>query len=117
MAFTEKGKASRKTRLLRHGIFDWRHAVFGPHPSEKAVPLSKDDKAKGKSRIELHSYLDHYQKIVEEIRKENNKKPYENWAAKSYRRWTTDEMSDHLPIWMELEIDYSEDYLSQFVIH
>ena len=114
MAFTENGKASRKTRLLRYGTFDWRHAVFGPHPNEAAPPFSQEDLASGKSRIDLQAYLDHYEKIVEERRKDNNKEPYKNWP-KAYRRWTTDEMSDHLPIWMELEIDYSDDYLRRFL--
>ncbi len=45
MAFTEKGKAGRKTRLLRHGKFDWRHAVFGPPPKDDAPELTAKDKA------------------------------------------------------------------------
>ncbi len=114
IAFTEKGKATRKTRLLRHGKFDWRHAVFGPHPDDAPPPLSPEDIASGKSRLSLNEYLNHYEPIVEEIRKTNKKDPFKDWT-KSYRRWTTDEMSDHLPIWIELEIDYSDDYLRQFL--
>lgn len=114
IAFTEQGKASRKTRLLRHGKFDWRHAVFGPHPDEDATPFSPEDKSQGKSRLKLEDYLDHYKTIVEDIRIANKKTPYKDWT-KSYKRWTTDEMSDHLPIWVELEIDYSDDYLRQFL--
>lgn len=114
MAFTEKGKAVQKTRLLRHGKFDWRHAVFGPHPHEDAPPLSQDDIAKGKSRLTLEDYLNHYEEKVQENRKKHGKDPYVNWPN-SYRRWTTFEMSDHLPIWMELEIDYSDDYLRRYL--
>ena len=38
---------------------------------------------------------------------------YANWD-RSYKGWTTYEMSDHLPIWIELEVDYSDDYLRRF---
>ncbi|MDO5970295.1 endonuclease/exonuclease/phosphatase family protein [Flavivirga aquimarina] len=116
IAFTEKGKAGRKTRLLRHGKFDWRHAVFGPHPNpqEKAPKLTEADNKKGKKRLTKDEILNHYEKIVEQVRKKHDKKPYKDWA-KSYSTWTTHEMSDHLPIWMELEIDYSDDYLRRYL--
>jgi endonuclease/exonuclease/phosphatase family metal-dependent hydrolase len=114
MAFTEKGKAGRKTRLLRHGKFDWRHAVFGPHPKEEPAPLTAEDIANGKSRLSIDDILKHYEEIVIKIREAHGKEPYTNWA-KSYKNWTTFEMSDHLPIWMELEIDYSDDYLRRFL--
>jgi hypothetical protein len=51
---------------------------------------------------------------VEKIRKAHGKAPYADWS-KSYKNWTTFEMSDHLPIWMELEIDYSDDYLRRYL--
>ncbi len=114
MAFTEKGKAGRKTRLLRHGRFDWRHAVFGPHPKDDAPELTAKDKADGKDRPTAAAILKHYEKKVEKIRKAHGKAPYADWS-KSYKNWTTFEMSDHLPIWMELEIDYSDDYLRRYL--
>ena len=43
----------------------------------------------------------------------NTGEPYANWN-RSYKGWTTYEMSDHLPIWIELEVDYSDDYLRRF---
>jgi endonuclease/exonuclease/phosphatase family metal-dependent hydrolase len=114
MAFTEKGKAGRKTRLLRHGKFDWRHAVFGPHPKNDAPELSDQDKANGKDRPSPEMILKHYKKKVDTIRKAYDKAPYVDWS-KSYKNWTTFEMSDHLPIWMELEIDYTGDYLRRYL--
>ncbi len=114
MAFTEKGKAGRKTRLLRHGKFDWRHAVFGPHPRVGVPELSVEDKADGKGRLSSKAILKHYKKKVEKSRKAYGKAPYADWS-KSYKNWTTFEMSDHLPIWMELEIDYSDDYLRRYI--
>lgn len=114
MAFTGKGKAGQKTRLLRHGKFDWRHAVFGPHPEDDTPELSAKDKADGKDRPSAEAILKHYKKKVEKIRKAHGKAPYADWS-KSYKNWTTFEMSDHLPIWMELEIDYSDDYLRRYL--
>lgn len=114
MAFTEKGKATRKTRLLRHGKFDWRHAVYGPHPHEDPLPLPDGDSANGLSRLDLKSYLKHYKSKVNKTRSINGKASYLDWS-KSYRKWNTFEMSDHLPIWMELEVDYSDDYLRRFI--
>ena len=114
MAFTENGVAGRKTRLLRHGKFDWRHAVFGPHPEEAVPELSAKDKADGKERLNAEEILMHYKEKVEKTREAHNKAPYADWS-KSYKKWTTYEMSDHLPIWMELEIDYSDEYLRRFL--
>ncbi|MDB4614078.1 endonuclease/exonuclease/phosphatase family protein [bacterium] len=114
MAFTEKGKAGRKTRLLRHGKFDWRHAVFGPHPKLPAPALTPADLANGLGRPTAKAILKHYGTKVKKIRLAHGKKPYADWP-KAYKNWTTFEMSDHLPIWMELEIDYSDDYLRRYL--
>jgi endonuclease/exonuclease/phosphatase family metal-dependent hydrolase len=114
MAFTENGKTGRKTRLLRHGKFDWRHAVYGPHPYEDAPELSAQDKTDGKERLPLDMMLTHYKDKVEKIRAAHKQASYADWS-KSYKLWTTYEMSDHLPIWMELEIDYSDDYLRRYL--
>lgn len=114
IALTTKGKAQRKTRLLRHGVFDWRHSVFGPHPTDTPEALTDEEKSAGLWRPTLAENLDHYEGIVEAIRAEYGKRPYSNWS-KSYKSWTTFEMSDHLPIWIELEVDYSDDYLSRFL--
>ena len=35
---------------------------------------------------------------------------YSDWA-REYSSWRTHEMSDHLPIWIELKVDYSNEYL------
>lgn len=78
-------KEDVKTRLLAKGSFDWRGAVFRAEDA------------------------DHYRPHAERMRGE----PYANWD-RSYKGWTTYEMSDHLPIWIELEVDYSDDYLRRF---
>ena len=114
MAFTTKGKAGRKARLLRHGTFDWRHAVFGPHPKVVAMEFTVMQNELGMSRIDRDGLLANYKDIVTEARAKHKKEPYSEWA-KSYKNWTTFEMSDHLPIWMELEVDYSDDYLRRYL--
>ncbi len=70
------------TDLLRHGTFDWRSAVF------------------------RDADLDHYESVAIEQRG----KAFSNWA-RSYASWCTFEMSDHLPIWIEIKVDYSDRYL------
>ncbi|MBU2981775.1 endonuclease/exonuclease/phosphatase family protein [Lentibacter algarum] len=76
-----------EARLLRHGTFDWRTAVY--KPSEQQA----------------------YEATAMAIReKPDTGKPYGNWAS-TYSGWCTHEMSDHLPIWIEIEVDYSDDYL------
>lgn len=114
MAFSEKGKAGNKTRLLRHGAFDWRHAVFGPHPKDEVPKLTAREVADGKKRLTFAENLKHYEKKGIKIRGKHGKAPYADWS-KAYKNWTTFEMSDHLPIWMELEIDYSDDYLRRYL--
>ena len=52
-----------------------------------------------------------YEQIAMDIREGADRgKPYSNWAT-SYKSWRTHEMSDHLPVWIELKVDYSNDYL------
>ena len=75
-----------KTRLLNKGCFDWRSAVYRPGD------------------------MDHYRPHANAMRDA----PYKDFS-RSYKTWATYEMSDHLPIWIELEVDYSDDYLRRFV--
>jgi len=76
-----------KTNLQRHGCFDWRSAIY-----------KKDERS-------------HYKKIAEKMRG----RPYAKWNEAIYRGWTTWEMSDHMPIWVELKTDYSDDYLKRYI--
>ena len=75
------------TRLIRKGSFDWRGAVYRPEDQ------------------------DHYKPHAEALRGE----PYADWA-KSSKNWTTFEMSDHLQIWIEIDVAYSDDYLRNFTV-
>lgn len=114
MAFTDKGAATLKTKLIRHGLFDWRRAVFGPYPEKEFDALTETEKKGPTRRISHKGMLAHYKPVCDAQRKANKKKPYTNFP-RSYGQWTTFEMSDHLPIWIELEVDYSDDYLARFL--
>lgn len=111
IAFTTQGRAERKTRLIRFGTFDWRRAVYGPAPAPD--PDAPDDPAQVR-RVDDAEQIAHYAPVVAALRERYGRAPYADFA-RSYKRWTTDEMSDHLPIWVELETDYSDDYLMRFV--
>ena len=85
ITFTGQGE---RVRLLRSGSFDWRDILFLPEEAAHYEPLGN--------------------------RKEGGEPRYQDWAAK-YHYWMTHQMSDHLPIWVELEIDYSDEYLERFL--
>ena len=110
IAYTVKGKSTRKTRLLRSGAFDWRNAVFGP--ALEPDPAAPDDPEYVIRKSDAEN-LAHYEPIVVAHRARHGKAPYTNFA-KSYKQWMTHEMSDHLPVWAELETDYSNEYLAKF---
>ena len=111
IAFTVEGASTRKTRLIRSGGFDWRNAVFGP--SVPADPNAPDD-PEGVTRLTDDEQRAHYEPIVTAHRAKFGKEPYANFKS-SYRGWMTHEMSDHLPVWAELEVDYSDEYLARFL--
>jgi exonuclease III len=47
------------------------------------------------------------------LRKFNKKKKVSKLTDKMYKEWKTFQMSDHLPLWVEFQIDFSEQYLEQ----
>ncbi len=114
MAYTVKGAAERKTRLIRSGTFDWRRAIFEPYPQDEFEALSDTEKTGPSGRFSDSRMLNHYNPICDAQRIANGKDPYDNFE-RSYGLWTTFEMSDHLPIWIELEVDYSDEYLERYV--
>lgn len=114
MAYTVKGAAERKTRLIRSGLFDWRRAVFGPYPQEEFNALPDAEKTGPARRISNADMLAHYRPICDAQRVQHGKEPYDDFD-RSFGLWATFEMSDHLPIWIELEVDYSNEYLERYV--
>lgn len=75
--------------LLESGCIDWTQAVYSDQDREQ------------------------YEDIAAQIREHpDTGVPYANWSS-FYSRWRTDEMSDHLPIWIEIRTDYSNRYLQE----
>ena len=87
IAFTSEGK---KTHFEASGVVEWRNDVFG-----------EQDKA-------------YYEKIAQAKRVKDGKKPYKNWNSSYQNHFASFEMSDHLPIWIEIKTDYSDAYLGKF---
>ena len=111
IAYTEQGKSTRKTRLIRSDSFDWRNAVFGPFEGVDPGWPDDPDHVVRKTDAEMQA---HYEPIVAKHREKHRKDPYADFAS-SHKLWMTYEMSDHLPVWAELETDYSDAYLAQFL--
>lgn len=45
-----------------------------------------------------------------------NKKPFsQEIFDKKFKEWKTYQMSDHLPLWVEFDINYSEEYLRKYI--
>ncbi len=80
------GEAVR-TNLVQSGSFDWRSAVY-----------RAEDKA-------------HYRPLAEAARGAE----YANWDTSYEAHFASFEMSDHLPIWVEIRTDYSDAYLTRFL--
>lgn len=79
----------QKSDLLNHNRVTWQEAVY--------TDEERDD----------------YETIAASIRDApDTGVPYSNWPS-MYKRWRTDEMSDHLPIWIEIRTDYSNRYLRE----
>nr|WP_246195252.1 endonuclease/exonuclease/phosphatase family protein [Paracoccus litorisediminis] len=112
IAYTEHGASTRKTRLLRSGAFDWRNAVYGP--AKMPDPGAPPDPANVIRKTDLEN-IAHYAPIVAAHRRAHGEAPHADFQ-RSYAQWVTYEMSDHLPVWVELETDYSDEYLERFVI-
>lgn len=74
------------------GVFNYYKTVFRDTPEDKAI----------------------YMKHMTEYEKTKEGKPRTEESKATYYQtyWRTHQMSDHLPMWVELKIDYSDEYLS-----
>jgi endonuclease/exonuclease/phosphatase family metal-dependent hydrolase len=57
------------------------------------------------------SEFEHYKKDMNEVLKNSTSKTKEATEA-YYKKWRTYQMSDHLPMWVEFDIDFSKRYLN-----
>jgi len=79
-----------KTDFVNSGRIDWRDDVYGD--------------------VDKDAYFD----IVKAEREADGKEMYSNWDMSYQAHFASFEMSDHLPIWVEIRTDYSDEYLSRF---
>lgn len=79
-------------RTGKAGVFDYYRIVYRNN--------SEDEEA----------YKPHMMPDYEE---KNGKTRSEKEKTRYYLDWRTHQMSDHLPMWVELRIDYSDDYLKR----
>jgi exonuclease III len=56
-------------------------------------------------------YYEDFSNIMKANKKAFDKATYD----KKFREWKTYQMSDHLPLWVEFDIDYSEEYLKSLI--
>ena len=84
IAFHDPARRLRPTS--KAGVFDFQHAVFG-----------KDRHDDYKSEME-QTDGDKYQRAKDK--------------AAYYKQWRTFQMSDHLPLWLELQTDFSAGYIA-----
>lgn len=87
------------------------HITFiGP---QRESDLLEADRVKWQEAVFTTADRDAYEDIAAQIRDApNDGVPYSNWPS-MYSRWRTDEMSDHLPIWIEIRTDYTNRYLRE----
>ncbi len=61
---------------------------------------------------EKELYYEDYVQVMKGNKKAANKTTYE----KQFKEWKTYQMSDHLPLWVEFDVNYSNDYLQSLII-
>ncbi len=57
--------------------------------------------------------LDYYETVFRESDENIYKSEMDKSNLRSYREWKTYQMSDHLPMWVEFNVDFSEKYLTK----
>ena len=97
---------------LNHDAFNYFKSVFTDAEWPDYEPISKA--MKGRPSSENADYWEFHKKSNKLISDGTTGEGYSNWSSE-YSSWRTNEMSDHLPVWIELRTDYSDDYLDRFI--
>jgi endonuclease/exonuclease/phosphatase family metal-dependent hydrolase len=92
-----RARPARFEATGRAGVFDFFEYVF-------------TDAESNVYRSSINAYIKQRQ-----AEKKTSPKPPKDQAAATtqYRTWRTYQMSDHLPLWAEFRVDFSEDYLNE----
>lgn len=100
----------RDNRVIQFFDSVYRDSDFELYePIMKEMMKSKLERAKlsletATSQTKKKKFTNQIKSIKEALRTKTNRKEY-------YNEWRTFQMSDHLPLWVEIEIDFSESYL------
>ena len=97
---------------LAHGAINYYNSVFTDTEKDDYEPLSKV--MKGRPSSENSNYWKFHRDSYTAIKNGDLGEGYADWDSE-YSSWRTNEMSDHLPVWIELLTDYSDSYLEQFI--
>jgi endonuclease/exonuclease/phosphatase family metal-dependent hydrolase len=97
-----------KTEMLNRGVIHWQEAVFTDAEMEAYRDIAKAIRRRRKSGEGFWDFHTSIQRAL--AAGEDVGEAYSDWEGE-YSSWRTHEMSDHLPIWIELKVDYSNEYL------
>lgn len=104
-----------KVHALRANVFDFFESVFRYFDNP-------DEDGPEPEQVDLQEYIDNvseFRRIITETLEKRAKSEGRALTAeeereekrKKFREWRTYQMSDHLPMWVELRIDFGDDYL------
>lgn len=80
--------SDKRLEIGASGVFNFRSSVYGPENFDTYKGDIPKEKTKGKSGDSL---------------------------KKEYDKWITWQMSDHLPLWVQLHVDFTDDYLESLL--
>lgn len=96
-------------------VFQFFDSVYHPDDFETYKPIMKRGLVKkiaiAKEELTQATSKTKKKKIEKRIRSLRNAGKSVTSLKKYYNQWRTFQMSDHLPLWVELEIDFSDRYL------
>ena len=119
MKISKPARSVVKVDVLRANVFDFYESVFRYFEEP-------EDGGPAPEQVDLEEYLNNSSSFRREIEETLEKKARsmgrpltadeeKEEKRKKYRDWRTYQMSDHLPMWVELRIDFGDDYLESIV--
>ena len=110
----EKGKVyftnSKNDKTFDQIAINFRNLIL------KDLKISDLNKELGKGVVDYYESIfndeNHYKKVATKMYKEKDYIMPENWQIEN---WRTFQMSDHLPLWVELKIDFTDEYLETLI--
>ena len=115
----EPARSVVKVDVLRANVFDFYESVF--RYFEKVEGDGSEPE-----QVDMEEYINNesaFRRIIDETLEKKAKSKGRALTAEEeqkekrnkYRAWRTYQMSDHLPMWVELRIDFGDDYLESIV--